>query len=149
VLLGGGIQVVNGDVFVSKLKLLIAEDEKHTRLGYRKGIQKDSFINIFSLIIANDGDQAVNYYNELKPDIVVLDYMMPGRTGRDVLKFIREEKSDTSTVVIMASGVSEKEKIMECAEIGLEGYIFKPINASSIGDQILGFYMKRYPDYSF
>lgn len=134
---------------MSKLKLLIAEDEKHTQLCYRKGIQKDLFKDIFGLIIASDGEQAVNYYNELKPDIVVLDYMMPGKTGRDVLKIIREEKSDTSTVVIMASGMSEKEKIMECTEIGLDGYIFKPINARDIGDQILGFYKKKYPDYNF
>lgn len=134
---------INGGVLVSKLKLLIADDEKLTQLVYRKGIQKDPFKDIFSLIIASDGEQAVDYYNELKPDIVVLDYIMPGKTGLDVLKFIREEKSDTSTVVIMASGVSEKDKIMECAEIGLDGYIFKPISAKDIGDQILNFYKKK------
>lgn len=130
---------------MSKLRLLIAEDEKLTQLSYRKGIQKDPFKDIFSLIIANDGEQAIEYYNELKPDIVVLDYLMPGKTGRDVLKFIREEKSDTSTVMIMASGLSEKDKIMECSEIGLDGYIFKPISARDIGDQILGFYRKKAP----
>lgn len=133
---------------MSKLKLLIAEDQKHAQLFYRKGIQNDSLKNVFSLIIANDGVQAIDYYNELKPDIVVLDYMMPGKTGLDVLKYIREEKSDTSTVVIIASGVSDKDMIAQCADIGIEGYIFKPISVKDIGDQILGFYKKRHPDYS-
>jgi CheY-like chemotaxis protein len=133
---------------VSKLKLLVAEDEKLTQIIYRKGIQNDTYKNIYSLIIANDGEQAIDYYEELKPDVVVLDHIMPGKTGQDVLKFIREEKSDTSTVVIVASGVSEKDMIAQCADIGIDGYIFKPISARDIGNQILGFYKKKYPDYS-
>lgn len=133
---------------MSKLRVLIAEDEKNIRLMFRKGLQKDSFKDIFNLIVANDGEQAIEYYIELKPDIVVTDYMMPGKTGRDVLKFIREEKADTSTVVIMASSISDKEKIMECSEIGLDGYIFKPISARDIGDQILAFYKIKYPDFN-
>lgn len=132
-----------------KLRLLVAEDEKHVQLQYRKGIQKELFKDIFFLLIAKDGEQALEYYNDLKPDIVVLDHMMPAMTGFEVLKVIREDKADTSTIVIIASGISEKDKIMEFTQVGIDGYIFKPISARDIGDQILKFYKIKYPDNEF
>ncbi len=131
---------------MGKLKLLIAEDEKVSQMLYRKGIELDKFKDVFDFTIVGDGEEALKTYENIQPDIVVLDIMMPIMSGFIVLKKNRQEQLDRSTVVIMASKLNEENDIKDCARIGIQGYIVKPINAKDIGDRILDCYQKKYPD---
>lgn len=131
---------------MSKLKLLVAEDEKITQLLYEKGFQQTPFNDIFELTIVNDGEEALTIFQSIKPDVLVLDIMMPIMSGFTVLKKIREEKTNSSTVVVMASKLSEKSDIADCAKLGIDGYIVKPISAGNIGEKILAYYKRRFPE---
>lgn len=131
---------------MSKLKLLIAEDEKAAQLIYKKAFQENRFNNIFDITIVNDGEEALKTFQGIKPDILVLDIMMPIMSGFNVLKKIREKKSNSSSVVIMVTKLSDKSDIADCAKLGIDGYIIKPIKAGNIGDKILAYYKKRFPE---
>ena len=66
--------------------------------------------------------------------------MLPGHSGFAILKNIREEFQDSDTCIIMATALSGKDDITDCAKLGISGYIVKPINIKEIGQKVLNCY---------
>lgn len=64
-----------------------------------------------------------------KPDMVLLDILMPEMNGYDVLEFIKQDESLRSLPVIMISVVDEIESVVKCIEAGADDYLTKPFNA--------------------
>ena len=64
--------------------------------------------------------------------------MLPYKSGYNLLKEIREE--DSSTAVIVISSLDLKEDILNCAKMGIQGYIVKPINFNELNLKILEYY---------
>ena len=77
-----------------------------------------------------NGQEWVDYYTRSKPDIILLDIVMPGINGIDVLKQIREIDKDIP--VVMVSAIDTSDKIMDCIKLGANGYVAKPISADRI-----------------
>jgi DNA-binding response OmpR family regulator len=119
-----------------KLKLLVVEDNKVIQKQYASKISN----TIFDTKYAEDGEVASKRYLEWKPDIILLDLMLPYKSGFSLLKEIREE--DPSTVIIVTSGLDTKEDIRTCAAIGIQGYMVKPINFKTLNEKILEYYGK-------
>lgn len=117
-----------------KLKLLVVEDNKVSLKQYEKKISD----RIFEKEFAEDGEIAARRYRERKPDIILLDLMLPYKSGYNLLKEIREE--DSSTAVIVISSLDSKEDILNCAKMGIQGYIVKPINFNELNLKILEYY---------
>lgn len=133
------------------LKILIAEDAKVYRAVYDFSLPGDLFEKRF----ATDGAEAVAVFSEWKPDIVVLDIIMPNMTGYEALKRIRDiepfrktaaEGGGKATVVIMATGLGTKEDIMDCLKIGIHGYLVKPMDKHTMLDKIMGYYKRAHPE---
>ncbi len=125
---------------MDKLKIIIAEDDGVTQMFYDEGLSDDTF----DKRIVGDGQEAVSEYESWNPDIVVLDMMMPIKNGQEALIEIRKMEKDCNrrTMVVMATAISTKEDIHQCAKIGIEGYISKPFEISEISDLILKCYEK-------
>ncbi len=105
------------------MKILIVDDSKLNRTIEGTLIENSKLgVDIF---YAESGDQALNILNEEDIEIILLDIIMPGIDGIEVLKIIKEKYSNIKT--LMCSSVSEKEKLKECFEIGASDYITKPI----------------------
>ena len=121
---------------MSSLKILVAEDEKVTQALYVKGLTEE----YGELRIVSDGEQALSVYSEWKPDILLLDFSMPVLNGYQVLKEIRQAREDKQTAITMVTSMSEKEEIVACAQLGIQGYIVKPFKMADIGPKILGLY---------
>ncbi len=83
----------------------------------------------YSVIISNDGKEAVNKFRALKPDIVLLDYMLPSLDGRGVCKEIRK---DSDVPIIMISAKSETTDKVVGLELGADDYIAKPFDAREV-----------------
>ena len=116
-----------------KLKLLIAEDSKSIQFFYQKELPED----VFEKRIVADGEKALAAYEEWQPDIVMLDLNMPIMNGHQVLKAIREKKGDNQTTIIIVTSLSEKDEIIACAKVGIQGYIVKPFKAAELPAKIL------------
>jgi DNA-binding response OmpR family regulator len=119
-----------------RLKLLVAEDDKMTRRLYEMKLSSQ----IFEIRFAEDGEKAFNIYQDWKPDVMILDLMLPCKSGYTLLKEVRAEDAVT-TVVIITSLVS-KEDIRNCAAVGILGYIVKPVNFHELNGKIIDCYGK-------
>ena len=126
---------------MSKIKLLIAEDDESTRALYDKGLNNDMFEKRFAM----NGEEALDIYYSWKPDIIVLDIVMPVMTGYSVLQEIRENVGDKKTTIIMSSSMSTKDDMRDCSKLGIQGYITKPFKYKEIGNIIINCFQKSKP----
>ena len=120
-----------------KLKILIAEDEEVTRhlfqIAFRDGEQ-------FEARLVSDGEGALVAFKEWQPDIVLLDIMMPHLNGFATLQVIRQTLNDKATTVIMVSSVSDKQDIVACAKLGIQGYVLKPFEVKNLAAIVVGYH---------
>ncbi len=77
---------------------------------------------------ADNGEDAVARYQELSPDLVTLDMVMPKMDGLAALRKIRE--CDPNAHVVMVSAVDQKPKLVEAIELGASDFIVKPVDKS-------------------
>ncbi|MFI5309437.1 MAG: response regulator transcription factor, partial [Polyangiales bacterium] len=80
----------------------------------------------FSVIEASDGDEAMRQVLENRPDLVILDVMMPGQSGWEVCRSIRETDSLKNTGVIMLTGVGHSMNELTSPLYGADAYLDKP-----------------------
>ncbi|MCK5027006.1 MAG: response regulator, partial [Candidatus Pacebacteria bacterium] len=104
-----------------KKKVLVVEDEGLLRELLSEKMRLEGF-EVFEAI---DGEQGFEIALEEKPDLVLLDLLMPGIGGMEVLRRMRDDESTRSTPVIILSNLSGKEKIAEGAEYGAVEYLVK------------------------
>jgi CheY-like chemotaxis protein len=119
-------------------KILIAEDDKITRMRYDRALDDPQLEKEFAL----DGEKALELYKTWAPDIMVLDIMLPTLSGYAVLKHIRQE-GDQNTVIIMATSMAHPADIRDCFSLGIQGYIVKPIDFSTVQQRILSIYSNQ------
>ncbi len=81
----------------------------------------------FKVIEARDGTEALSKVEE-DVDLVILDIMMPGMSGLEVLEKLRESRSEEDLVVVMATASSGSEQIIRAFELGASDYITKPLD---------------------
>jgi two-component system, chemotaxis family, chemotaxis protein CheY len=84
---------------------------------------------------AGNGDEAVAQYKALKPDVVLLDLIMPGRDGRQALQDILAY--DAQARVVILSSLGSEQDIEECLAMGAKSYLQKPVDPDAL-DRVLG-----------
>ena len=86
----------------------------------------------FQLSIFNNSTLALESLPQVRPDVILLDIMMPGIDGLTFLTRVREKPEYDSTRIIMISAVSESEEIIKAGKLGANDYITKPINPKRV-----------------
>lgn len=109
------------------LTCLIVDDSAFMRFHLRR--MMDSFEEVIASEAAN-GNEAIREYGRLKPDIVLMDIVMPGMEGVETVKRICD--ADPAARVIMISSVSYKEKIAEAMAAGAKWFIPKPVTTEEL-----------------
>jgi DNA-binding response OmpR family regulator len=89
-----------------------------------------------NLIEASDGEEAMRLIRENEPDLVVLDVMMPGMSGWEVCKGIREDAALSSTGVIMLTGIGERLNEMTSPLYGADAYLDKPFDMGDLDEKV-------------
>lgn len=107
------------------MKMLIADDNKQITSVLAEYAKKEGYL----VAIAHDGDEAMTQFEVFRPDIVLLDVMMPKRDGFEICKEIRRE-SNVPIIMITARG-EDFEKIMGL-DIGADDYIVKPFSNGEV-----------------
>tara|TARA_R110000823_G_scaffold115436_2_gene238083 strand:- start:18745 stop:20226 length:1482 start_codon:yes stop_codon:yes gene_type:complete len=99
------------------------------------------------VITAAGGEEALSALEQSDVDVVLLDLIMPGMDGREVLRRIKERLEWRATPVIVISGSQDMEGIIECIEAGADDYLFKPFNPVLLQARIkAGIERKRWHD---
>lgn len=86
---------------------------------------------------ASSGEEAMTKVDSFKPDIVLLDLMMPDVSGWDVIKYIRDRYSMEQMSVIITSAITDHDNITECYDMGVNDYVAKPIVPDRLINTIL------------
>ncbi len=88
------------------------------------------------LLEASDGEEALKLVRREKPDLVILDVMMPGMTGWEVCRAIREDDGLAKTGVIMLTGIGERLNEMTSPLYGADEYLDKPFEFRELDGRI-------------
>ena len=78
------------------------------------------------------GKEALDAFAEETPDLVILDYMMPGMNGLDACREIRRRPDGINVPILIVSGVDAEQSITDCLSLGADDYILKPFNPTEI-----------------
>lgn len=127
-----------------KTKVLIVEDEVAIVTLLRYNLEKEGF----AVITAGDGEEAVNMVKEHRPDIVVLDWMLPKMTGIEVCKQIRWHQDSKNTPVIMLSARGEEGDRIRGLDSGADDYMVKPFSPSELVSRIKAVFRRIRPSLS-
>lgn len=103
-------------------RVLIADDHQLLRAGLVALLRELPDIDVVGE--AGDGDEALRLADELRPDVLLLDLVMPGLSGIDVLERL-QERAEASPRVIMLTMHSSEEHVLRALRLGASGYMLK------------------------
>jgi two-component system, NarL family, response regulator NreC len=103
------------------ISIILADDHPVVRRGMRALLESQPDFSVAGE--ASDGLQTVRLVERIKPDVLVLDLMMPGLSGLEALRIIREKSPHTH--VVLLSMYSDKAFIAEALKLGATGYVLK------------------------
>ena len=115
------------------ITVLLVDDNDITREVLRVVLRNEGYRVVGE---AKDGGSGLDMALKLKPDIVMLDVVMPRVSGLDVLPKFRDMLPDTKVMLVTAS--KDQETVMEAVKLGIHGFILKPFNAQKIIDTVAG-----------
>jgi sigma-B regulation protein RsbU (phosphoserine phosphatase) len=104
--------------------ILVVDDEELNREGLTRRLQRHGY----EVTAARTGREAVELLGERRFDLVLLDIMMPGMNGLEVLKFLRRVDSLIDLPIIMVTARGESEDVVEALELGANDYVTKPLD---------------------
>jgi diguanylate cyclase (GGDEF)-like protein/PAS domain S-box-containing protein len=112
------------DSNINQQLILVVDDDPVTRIYLEKALKEEGY----DVLVAENGEKALEIYKQNNPDMVVLDVMMPLMNGFEVCKHIREQEKDINTPVLMLTGLDDVESIEKSFEHGATDFVVKPVN---------------------
>jgi CheY-like chemotaxis protein len=111
-------------------RILIVEDDPAIRLGLKRSLEFEGF----TVELARDGEEAVQRAFDVKPDLIVLDLMLPKLNGFEVCRTVRKYDASIPVVILSAKG-DEGDKVLGL-ELGADDYITKPFSIRELTARI-------------
>ena len=108
-------------------KILTVDDAAFMRKVIKDTLTKAGYTEIYE---AEDGAMAVDKYNEIKPDLVLMDITMPNMDGLEALKAIRAK--DSGANVVMCSAMGQESMVMDAVRSGAKDFIVKPFKPDRV-----------------
>jgi CheY-like chemotaxis protein len=120
------------------IKILIVDDEPDVEMLFTQRFRKEIRSGLVQLNFAMNGDLALQYLHSLDPfDLVVVlsDINMPGMTGLELLKLIKEEFKDLRVIMITAYG--DETNYKNAINIGADDFFTKPVDFNLLKEKVL------------
>lgn len=119
----------------TKKKILIVDDNDDIISTYRVVLERMGY----GVVAAHDGRECLEEIEEIKPDLVLLDVLLPGLSGTEVCRSIKEtaQTKDIPVVAITASMSGETRNRM--AEVGADDFLLKPLDVSDLNQVVKRF----------
>lgn len=112
-------------------KVLIVDDEPHIRLLLEQTLEELEDAGV-EILVAENGEIAIEIIKAEKPDLVFLDVMMPRMNGFDVCKTVKKEYGLTGIYIIMLTAKGQEFDKQKGMEVGADLYLTKPFNPDEI-----------------
>ncbi len=118
---------------MSEAKILLVDDENEFCVAVKKNLE---IMGNFKVFIANNGKEGLSLAESIRPDVIILDIMMPGIDGFEVLKKIKTNKNTIAIPVIMLTARGDEASKIKAARLYDEAYLTKPIEANDLKSKI-------------
>lgn len=115
-----------------QLRILVADDSAVSRKLVEHALESE----LYKLLFAKDGREALQIVSESRPHIVIADWMMPDTSGPELCKKIREEFKEGYTYIILLTGSSDMDKLVEGLAAGADDYVTKPFHEKELAARI-------------
>jgi len=116
---------------LKKIKVLLVEDEHNLATLLKNGIGD----NFASFILASNGKDGIEKFNQYLPNLIITDIMMPDLTGLDMAKELK--KINPEVKIIILSAYSDTDKLLNAIDIGIIKYFIKPFDPDELLDYII------------
>ena len=113
-------------------KILIADDEPNIVTALEFLLQRGGY----EVLIARNGDEALKTLESARPDLVLLDIMMPVKSGYEICKRIRERPEWAHIKVVMLSAKGRDAEVNKGMAMGADLYVTKPFSTRELMEQI-------------
>ena len=117
-----------------KKKILLVEDEDHLGIVLKTFFEKKNF----NIEVVKDGEDALFQADNFKPDVVLLDWMLPNMSGLEICRQIRTTKGMKKTPIIFLTAKGEEEDKLRALDTGADDYITKPFSMRELIARIHG-----------
>jgi DNA-binding response OmpR family regulator len=114
-------------VLMSK-KILIADDEQNIVISIEFLLRREGF----EVLVAGDGEEALAKVRAERPDLVLLDVMMPKMNGFDVCQALRADPDLSATRILMLTAKGRDTEVSKGLGLGADGYMTKPFSTKEL-----------------
>jgi CheY-like chemotaxis protein len=113
------------------MKILAIDDQQLVLLPLEKRLLEFGY----EVKIETDASKGLELYDTFNPDLVIVDINMPGVSGLEVVKYIRNTKNDETPIMIL-SGNTKDDTITQAFELGIDDYMKKPLSLNEISARV-------------
>ena len=113
-------------------KVLIADDEQNILISLEFLMKREQF----DVSIAVDGEEAVDRIRSEKPDLVLLDVMMPKKSGFEVCQEVKSDPSLASVKILMLTAKGRDTEVAKGLALGADGYMTKPFSTKELVEKV-------------
>jgi DNA-binding response OmpR family regulator len=119
--------------------ILVAEDQQHVRSLIEYKLRNSGFV----VVAVEDGNAALQKAEELIPDLVLLDVMMPLMTGFEVLGALKKNQKTKDIPILMLTAQSKEDEVLKGLELGADDYITKPFSPNELAARVKTVLLRR------
>lgn len=120
---------------MAEKKILIVDDSETVLMLERLVLSR----NRYEVLTAKDGEEGIAKTLELKPDLVLMDVIMPKMNGFEAVKELRKHKETRSVPILMVTSKAEAESMEAGFECGCSDYVTKPIDSLELLTKVRNF----------
>ena len=113
---------------MARVRILVADDDRVTSRFVKSLLEGEGY----EVMVANDGEHAIELALEHRPDLIVSDLIMPYRDGYEVVSALRDDERLAGVPIVILSMKEREEDIVRGLEQGADEYIVKPFNAREL-----------------
>ena len=106
---------------VNKKLIILVEDDEFLAELYATKLKLENY----EVILATDGEKGLKMIKEKKPDLILLDIILPKMDGFEILKAIKNEKELKDIPVILLTNLSQKDEVKKGLDLGANDYLIK------------------------
>ena len=130
--------------YLKRMKILCVEDDE---------VARDALVTVLKrrscrVYAGADGEEGLELYRKYKPDIILVDMLMPNMSGTELIENIRRECGDEKLAVIVVSALTDSGSIINAVDAGIDKYITKPVDIdellSALEEQAEAIYNQKY-----
>lgn len=118
---------------MSTRRILLVEDDRFLRRACEVSLRQRGF----AVTTAADGEEALRQVRAERPDLILLDLLMPKMTGTEVLRALRADEATREIRVLILSNSSREQDVEEIKALGVSGYFVKAdLSLQELGDRV-------------